>query len=436
MKYTEELDKVSYCFGLSIASNLLSSGVNTINTEAFVDAIRTVYAGQMPEIKPEEANQILQDYFNKLQNERGKAAKEAGEQFLKDNKSKEGVVTLKSGLQYKVISTGNGAIPKSSDTVKCHYEGRLINGAVFDSSIRRGEPAEFPVNGVIAGWVEALQLMPVGSKWQLYIPSDLAYGPHGAGQAIGPNETLIFDIELFNLRKTMNAKNLILGLSVAAIGLSSCCNTSTKTNVSLKNEADTASFYIGYMYGSNITGNGIEEINMDAIIAGMNSALQKKDAPADMMQMNMFLQKYTQKAMMAKAEKALKAGEEFLAANAKKDGIKTTESGLQYKIEKEGTGAIPADSSVVRVHYKGTLIDGTEFDSSYKRGEPTEFPVNRVIKGWTEALQLMPVGSKWTLYIPSNLAYGPQGARGAIGPNETLIFEVELIDIVDPNAQK
>ena len=150
----------------------------------------------------------------------------------------------------------------------------------------------------------------------------------------------------------------------------------------------------------------------------------------------MFLQKYTQKAMMAKAEKALKAGEEFLAANAKKDGIKTTESGLQYKIEKEGTGAIPADTSVVRVHYKGTLIDGTEFDSSYKRGEPTEFPVNRVIKGWTEALQLMPVGSKWTLYIPSNLAYGPQGARGAIGPNETLIFEVELIDIVDPNAQK
>ena len=197
--FNEIYRRVSYCFGLSIASNLLSSGVNTINTEAFVDAIRTVYAGQMPEIKPEEANQILQDYFNKLQNERGKAAKEAGEQFLNDNKSKEGVVTLESGLQYKVISTGNGAIPKSSDTVKCHYEGRLINGAVFDSSIRRGEPAEFPVNGVIAGWVEALQLMPVGSKWQLYIPSDLAYGPHGAGQAIGPNETLIFDIELLDI---------------------------------------------------------------------------------------------------------------------------------------------------------------------------------------------------------------------------------------------
>lgn len=199
MKYTEESDKVSYCFGLSIASNLISSGVHTINTEAFVDAIQTVYAGKMPEIQPDEANKILQDYFNKLQNERGKAAKEAGEKFLNENKNKEGVVTLKSGLQYKVISNGNGATPKSTDTVKCHYEGRLINGQVFDSSIRRGEPAEFPVNGVIAGWVEALQLMPVGSKWQLYIPSDLAYGPHGAGQAIGPNETLIFDIELLDI---------------------------------------------------------------------------------------------------------------------------------------------------------------------------------------------------------------------------------------------
>ena len=199
MKYTEESDNVSYCFGLSIASNLISSGVHTINTEAFVDAIQTVYAGKMPEIQPDEANKILQDYFNKLQNERGKAAKEAGEKFLNENKNKEGVVTLKSGLQYKVISNGNGATPKSTDTVKCHYEGRLINGQVFDSSIRRGEPAEFPVNGVIAGWVEALQLMPVGSKWQLYIPSDLAYGPHGAGQAIGPNETLIFDIELLDI---------------------------------------------------------------------------------------------------------------------------------------------------------------------------------------------------------------------------------------------
>lgn len=196
MKYTDETDKVSYSLGLSIASNLISSGVKTINAEAFQEAIRTVFAGEMPEIKPDEANKILQDYFGKIQKEQGNAAKETGEKFLAENKKKEGVVTLPSGLQYKILQTGNGPRPKASDTVKCHYEGRLTNGQVFDSSIQRGEPAEFPVNGVIAGWVEALQLMPVGSKWQLYIPSELAYGSHGAGRSIGPNETLIFDVEL------------------------------------------------------------------------------------------------------------------------------------------------------------------------------------------------------------------------------------------------
>ena len=196
MKYSEELDRVSYCFGLSIASNLISSGVTTINAEAFNDAMTTVFAGNMPEIMPDEANNILQDYFEKLQKERGGKAKAAGEKFLAENKGKEGVVALPSGLQYKILKEGNGPKPKASDTVKCHYEGRLIDGTVFDSSIRRGEPAEFPVGGVIQGWVEALQLMPVGSKWQLYIPSEMAYGSHGAGQAIGPDETLIFDVEL------------------------------------------------------------------------------------------------------------------------------------------------------------------------------------------------------------------------------------------------
>lgn len=196
MKYTNEFDKISYSLGLSIASNLISSGVKTINTEAFNDAMSTVFAGQMPEIMPDEANNILQDYFEKLQKEQGSASKEAGEKYLAENKKREGVVALPSGLQYKILKEGNGPKPTADDTVKCHYEGRLINGQVFDSSIKRGEPAEFPVSGVIAGWVEALQLMPVGSKWQLYIPSELAYGAHGAGQAIGPNETLIFDVEL------------------------------------------------------------------------------------------------------------------------------------------------------------------------------------------------------------------------------------------------
>ena len=196
MKYTDELDKVSYSLGLSIASNLISSGVTTINAEAFIDGLNVVFSGKMPEIMPDEANNILQDYFDKLQQAKGKEAKAEGEKFLAENKKKEGVVALPSGLQYKILTAGNGPKPKASDTVKCHYEGRLINGTVFDSSIRRNEPAEFPVSGVIAGWVEALQLMPVGSKWQLYIPSELAYGTHGAGQSIGQNQTLIFDVEL------------------------------------------------------------------------------------------------------------------------------------------------------------------------------------------------------------------------------------------------
>lgn len=173
--------------------------VKTINAEAFNDAMATVFEGKMPEINPDKANKILQDYFEKIQNEKGNNAKAAGEKFLAENKTKEGVHTLKSGLQYKVLKEGKGAKPKATDTVKCHYEGRLIDGTVFDSSIRRNEPAEFPVNGVIAGWVEALQLMNVGAKWQLYIPSELAYGAHGAGQSIGPNETLIFDVELLDI---------------------------------------------------------------------------------------------------------------------------------------------------------------------------------------------------------------------------------------------
>lgn len=199
MKYSNELDKVSYCFGLSIASNLISSGITKINAEAFNDAMNTVFAGQMPEFTPDDANQILQAYFEKIQAERGGMAKEAGEKFLAENKTKEGVITLPSGLQYKVLTAGTGAKPQATDNVKCHYEGSLIDGQIFDSSIRRGEPAEFPVNGVIPGWVEALQLMNTGSKWQLYIPSELAYGSNGAGQAIGPNETLVFDVELLEI---------------------------------------------------------------------------------------------------------------------------------------------------------------------------------------------------------------------------------------------
>ncbi|MBQ8055754.1 MAG: FKBP-type peptidyl-prolyl cis-trans isomerase [Paludibacteraceae bacterium] len=153
------------------------------------------------ELSENEAQIEINSYFQKMQEEAGKEAKDAGEKFLEENKKQEGVVTLPSGLQYKVIKQGTGDKPKATDQVRCHYHGTLIDGTVFDSSVRRGEPAVFPVNGVIQGWVEALQLMPVGSKWTLYIPYEMAYGTRGAGQSIPPYAALIFEVELLEIVK-------------------------------------------------------------------------------------------------------------------------------------------------------------------------------------------------------------------------------------------
>ena len=194
------MEKVSYALGMSIANNIMASGVNNLNVEEFVKAIKASLAGQQPAMSVAEAQQVLNDYFTKLQEEQTAALKKEGEEFLAQNAKQEGVVTLPSGLQYKVLKSGNGAIPKASDSGECHYEGRLISGTVFDSSYQRGETATFGVTQVIAGWVEALQLMKEGDKWQLYIPYNLAYGERGAGAQIPPYATLIFDVELVKVK--------------------------------------------------------------------------------------------------------------------------------------------------------------------------------------------------------------------------------------------
>ncbi|MBR5183060.1 MAG: FKBP-type peptidyl-prolyl cis-trans isomerase [Bacteroidales bacterium] len=194
------MDKVSYALGMSIANNIMASGVNGLDVEEFVKAITTYMAGEEPAMTPAEAQQVLNDYFTKLQEEQTAALKAEGEAFLAQNAKNEGVVTLPSGLQYKVLKSGNGATPKASDSVECHYEGRLISGTVFDSSYQRGETATFGVTQVIAGWVEALQLMKEGDKWQLFIPYNLAYGERGAGAQIPPFATLIFDVELIKVK--------------------------------------------------------------------------------------------------------------------------------------------------------------------------------------------------------------------------------------------
>jgi FKBP-type peptidyl-prolyl cis-trans isomerase FklB len=178
-----------------------------------------------------------------------------------------------------------------------------------------------------------------------------------------------------------------------------------------------------------------KDVNVEALVAGLNSALQKKEVGTDPQMMNMFLNQYFQNLSMKLAQENLEKGNKFLEENAKKEGVQTLVDGIQYKVITKGEGAQPKATDMVKVHYKGTLIDGTEFDSSYKRGEPAEFPLNGVIQGWTKALQAMPVGSKWIIYLPAKEAYGQRGG-GPIGPNETLIFEVELLEITTPAADQ
>lgn len=196
---TNDLDKFSYALGMSIAGNLIQSGVKTINPDVFIEAVNDTYNGEMPKLLPDEANKILEEFMGKANEGEGNKNLEEGLAFLAENSKKEGVIELPSGLQYEVLQEGDGEIPTANDQVKCHYHGTLTDGTVFDSSVERGQPATFPVNGVIQGWVEALQLMSTGSKWKLYIPSELAYGTQGAGGAIGPNTTLIFEVELLEI---------------------------------------------------------------------------------------------------------------------------------------------------------------------------------------------------------------------------------------------
>lgn len=260
------------------------------------------------------------------------------EKFLSDNAVRDGVKSTASGLQYKVLSEGpkDGYSPKADDIVDVQYVGTLLDGTEFDSSIRRGAAARFQLNQVIPGWTEGVQLMREGDKYRFFIPADLAYGATGTpGGPIGPNEALIFDVELV-----------------------------------------------------------------------------KVSSPA----------------------RNLDAARKFLSENAKKPGVKSTASGLQYQVLTEGSagGKSPSDADKVSVHYEGRLLDGTVFDSSYERGEPVEFPLNRVIKGWTEGVQLMSEGDKFRFFIPPSLAYGENGTPGGpIGPNEALIFDVELLKVVE-----
>jgi FKBP-type peptidyl-prolyl cis-trans isomerase FklB len=230
-------------------------------------------------------------------------------------------------------------------------------------------------------------------------------------------------------------KRLIILLGavlIASIGLA-------QDKPQLKDQKDKASYSIGYDIGDSFKKQKIE-LNLDGLISGLKDALAGKDAALPKEEREKVLQAF-QKEMMEKqmtaskeaASKNAAEGAKFLEENKKKEGVKTTASGLQYKVIKEGSGPSPKETDTVVTNYRGTLIDGTEFDSSYKRNEPATFQVNRVIKGWIEALQLMKPGAKYQLFIPAALAYGERGAGQTIGPNATLLFEVELLSIAQPS---
>lgn len=202
----KEFDALSYALGLSMGNNFRSSGIEKINEADFADGVKAVFSGEKPKMTYDEAKEEIRKFFEALEAKQrvaaeaaGKVNEEAGKAFLAENGKRPEVKTTASGLQYEVIKEGDGAQPGPNDQVTVHYTGKLIDGTVFDSSVERGAPATFGVTQVIPGWVEALQMMKAGSTWRLYIPSNLAYGPNGAGGVIGPNATLIFDVELISI---------------------------------------------------------------------------------------------------------------------------------------------------------------------------------------------------------------------------------------------
>ncbi len=195
-----DLDTLSYCLGVSIAKSMANQGFDTLNTQVLGLAMNDVMSGAKMLIDEDVQNQFIQNYIAETANREANENLKKGQDFLKENSTQKGVVVLPSGLQYKILKEAEGNKPQADDKVKVHYHGTLIDGTVFDSSVERGTPIEFGVNGVIAGWTEALQLMPEGSKWRLFIPSNLAYGERAMGKIIGPNSVLIFDVELLSIK--------------------------------------------------------------------------------------------------------------------------------------------------------------------------------------------------------------------------------------------
>ncbi|CAA6829505.1 MAG: FKBP-type peptidyl-prolyl cis-trans isomerase FkpA precursor (EC [uncultured Aureispira sp.] len=408
-----------------------------------------------------------------------------GQKFLEENAKKEGIKMTASGLQYQVIKEGEGERPTLNSRVVTHYTGTLMNGKVFDSSIERGQPATFPLNAVIQGWQEGIPLMTKGSRYRLFVPAVLGYGENSPS-SIPPNSVLIFDVELIDVMEedaaTTNAKGQLsysygymIGKSLERVEFSANEKSpnqfvqgfakgfeATDQDIAViesllkarmeagepatdPEAAKKIAFGIGFSSAAGIAtqiGALSADFDFNAVGVGYSSALKGEDSQFSDEEMNAFLKSYfepKQQALKSKMETEqqassmanIAAGAAFLKENAKKEGVVTMSNGMQYVILEAGAEDDVRASleDKVTTHYHGTLIDGTVFDSSVDRGEPATFPLNGVIQGWQEGIPLMPVGSKYRFFIPSNLAYGNRAMGASIAPGSTLIFEVELIKI-------
>lgn len=404
------------------------------------------------------------------------------EAFLIENGKKPNIQTTPSGLQYQIIKAGTGAQPSVNDRVKVHYTGTLIDGKTFDSSIERGKPAVFSISGVIKGWQEGIPIMKVGARYRFFVPPSLGYGI-SPPPSIPPNAVLIFDVDLievlsdtglFTTKGAMSySYGYMLSNSLNNLGFSPAeravgpfiegyaagfglkptafeqienamkARMQAETPATSPQDAQQVAFNIGAVSSGSIAqqmGARVEDFTLSAVARGYQDAINQVEPQFTQQEMtdavNAYFEPKQQAAMQRKqAQNTAQATANkqkavaFLEENAKKDGVITLPSGLQYEVLQAGNGDQPTASSTVTTHYKGMLQDGTVFDSSFKRGEPASFRLNQVIQGWQEGIPLMKQGAKYRFFIPSELGYGDQGMGTSIPPGALLIFEVELLEV-------
>ena len=358
-----------------------------------------------------------------------------------------------SGLKYWVLKDADGGVsPEMGDKVKVHYSGWLKDGGtLFDSSVKRGMPAEFKLGQVIQGWNEGLQLMSVGDSFYFEIPGNLAYGDRGSPPKIGPNATLMFKVELLGVTvlpkppafRKPDPKKLVttksgLKYEIITDGAGDTCKESEAFEIAVALFSKDGKMLMSRMEdGQRIKGSAA---NMRLAFLKEAPTLMKQgtkmwvEVPANLAWGNQspgpgiaageatfwYME-------MVRIIKPLPLPKFQLPGD---DELKKTGSGLKYKVLREGTGKSPKAFNTVKVHYAGWLTNGTSFDSSYSRGEPAQFPLGGVISGWTEGVQLMKEGGKYLFVIPGNLAYGQRGSPPKIGPNATLVFVIELLEVV------